>query len=320
MTITLKKRPIKKGDHILSNLYIIGSLNMDIVSNVKKFPVPGETIHSHQLQYFSGGKGANQAVAAARSGASCYMVGAVGQDSFAQVLIDELAASKVNTRHVLRKEGTSGTAIITVEESGENYIVLSPGSNGKLTPQDIDEQVDWKDTFAILLQNEISWETNRHIIRRAKEEGVTVWLNPAPAISIPQELWQDIDTFIMNETETTVITGIEVVDKSSATLAAEHLIDQGVSRIIITLGKQGCIYADASGNKYAIPAYEVKVVDTTAAGDTFIGAYAAACMRGESIDEALRYATASSALTVTKSGAQASIPYLEDVMSFMKNA
>lgn len=306
-----------KGDYTLSKLLVIGSINMDMVNSVKEFPLPGETIHSLGLDYFPGGKGANQAVAAARSGANCYMVGAVGSDGFAEPLITELSNSGVKVDHVLRKEGTSGIAIITVNSAGENNIVLAEGSNGKLTPRDVDNHVVWEDTYAVLLQNEISWETTQYVMKQAKQSGVAVWLNPAPAISIPQSLWSSIDTFIMNETETAVITGVAVNDQQSALQAAQLLIEQGASGIIITMGEQGCVYADRLGEQYMIPAYKVKAVDTTAAGDTFIGAYAAASMAGNDTKQALAYAVAASALTVTKAGAQASIPTSEEVMAFI---
>jgi len=291
---------------------------MDIVSGVKQFPLPGETIDSVSLSYFPGGKGANQAVAAARSGANCYMIGAVGNDGFADTLNDELALSGVKVDHIVRKQGASGIAIITVNAEGENNIVISKGSNNKLTSDDINKHVKWDDVYAVLLQNEISWDTTKYVIEQAKLASVAVWLNPAPAISIPQTLWRNIDTFIMNETETSVITGIEVDNVQSALQAAMLLIAQGVTRVIITLGEHGCVYADTQGERYIIPAFKVNAVDTTAAGDTFIGAFAAASIEGESVEQALMYAVAASALAVTKAGAQSSIPTRDEVLSFLK--
>ncbi|MCR8657584.1 ribokinase [Paenibacillus endoradicis] len=301
----------------MKKLLVIGSVNMDIVSGVKQFPLPGETIDSISLSYFPGGKGANQAVAAARSGANCYMIGAVGNDGFADKLTHELARSGVRVDHVLRKQGASGIAIITVNEEGENNIVIAKGSNSKLTSADIDEHVHWEAVYAVLLQNEISWDTTKYVIEQAKTASVAVWLNPAPAVSIPQTLWSSIDTFIMNETETAVITGIQVDNEQSALQAAMLLIAKGVKRVIITLGEHGCVYADVQGEQYSIPAIKVKAVDTTAAGDTFIGAFAAASFAGEGTKQALVYAVAASALAVTKAGAQSSIPTREEVISFI---
>ncbi|MEK4249033.1 ribokinase [Paenibacillus sp. FSL W7-1287] len=301
----------------MSKLIVIGSLNMDIVSRIQHFAKAGETIHSSHLAYYPGGKGANQAVAAARFGAECVMVGAVGSDGFADQLIDQLQLSGVNTEHVLRTEGASGTAYIMVNESGENIIVVSEGSNGKLSPQAVDEHTPWEKASAILLQNEIPWETTCHIIAKANQANVPVWFNPAPARSIPAELWEDIDTFIMNETETALITGKPVYNMESAKAAAELLTRQGAKQVIVTLGEQGCIYTNAEGMYVSVAAYEVKAVDTTAAGDTFIGVYAAATLNGATIEAALSNAVAASALAVTKDGAQASIPQKQQVAEFI---
>lgn len=304
----------------MDKLIVIGSLNMDIVSRIQQFAKAGETIHSSHLAYFPGGKGANQAVAAARFGADCVMIGAVGSDSFADQLIEQLQQSGVHTEHVLRMEGASGTAFIMVNEAGENIIVVSEGSNGKLTPQAVDKHVPWGQAYAVLLQNEIPWETTCHIIARAKQANVPVWLNPAPARPIPTELWRDIDTFIMNETETALITGLPVHDAESAKAAAKQLIKQGAKQIIVTLGEQGCIYTNADGLYIPLEAYNVHAMDTTAAGDTFIGVYAAARLNGEDIEAALTYAVAASALAVTKHGAQNSIPTKQQVEAFIASS
>jgi len=304
----------------MDKLIVIGSLNMDIVSRIQQFAKAGETIHSSHLAYFPGGKGANQAVAAARFGADCFMIGAVGSDSFADQLIEQLQQSGVHTEHVLRMEGASGTAFIMVNESGENIIVVSEGSNGRLTPQAVDKHVPWEQAYAVLLQNEIPWETTCHIIARAKQANVPVWLNPAPARPIPTELWGDIDTFIMNETETALITGMPVHDAESAKAAAEQLIKQGAKQIIVTLGEQGCIYTNADGLYLSLESYNVHAIDTTAAGDTFIGVYAAARLNGEEIESALTYAVAASALAVTKQGAQNSIPTKQQVDAFIASS
>jgi len=303
----------------MNKLVVIGSLNMDIVSRIEQFAKAGETIHSSHLAYFPGGKGANQAVAAARFGADCTMIGAVGSDGFADQLIEQLQSGGVHTEHVLRMEGPSGTAFIMVNESGENIIVVSEGSNGKLSPQAVDKHIPWEQAYAVLLQNEIPWETTCHIIASAKQANVPVWLNPAPARSIPAELWGDIDTFIMNETEAALITGMPVHHAESAKAAAELLIKRGAKQVIVTLGEQGCIYTNVEGEHISLKAYNVQAVDTTAAGDTFIGVYAAARHKGETVEAALSYAVAASALAVTQHGAQASIPTKQQVDAFIAN-
>ncbi|MGM1046383.1 MAG: ribokinase [Bacillota bacterium] len=301
----------------MQKLLVIGSINMDVVSNVSQFPLPGETIHSSGTMFFPGGKGANQAVATARAGADCAMVGAVGVDPFGDTLVASLEDRQVGVKSILSKEGTSGFAIITVNEEGENNIVLSEGANGKLTGDDVDAEVQWDGVYAVLLQNEIPWQTTQHVISAAGTAGVRVWLNPAPARDIPQELFPQLDTLIMNETEANVITGVKVDDVISAEAAAEHIIGRGTSNVIITLGEQGCFYMNKLGERAIVPAFRVKPVDTTAAGDTFIGAYAAACADGLGTTEALTFATAAAALSVTRPGAQTSIPSKGEIQAFI---
>lgn len=301
----------------MSKLLVIGSMNMDVVSNVKQFPLPGETIHSSGTAFVPGGKGANQAVAAASAGADCALVGAVGLDPFGDTLIASLSERGVDAGAVLRKEGTSGIALITVNEEGENNIILSAGANSKVTPADVSSAVHWDGVYAVLLQNEIPWETTVAAARDAHAAFTRVFLNPAPARKLPDELFPLLDTLIVNETEAALVTGIGVSDAATAALAAERVLDKGASSVIVTLGEQGCFYADAQGTRIAVPAFRVKPVDTTAAGDTFIGAYAAACANGLGRRDALRYATAASALAVTRPGAQSSIPSKTEINAFL---
>lgn len=301
----------------MRKLVVIGSINMDVVSNVEQFPRPGETIHSRGTSFFPGGKGANQAVAAASAGADCVMVGAVGLDPFGNTLVASLEERGVGVTSVLSKTGTSGMAIITVNEAGENYIVLSEGANGLLTEEDVATEVKWDGVYAVLLQNEIPWQTTQYVIQSANKAGVRVWLNPAPARKIPHDVLPLIDTLIVNETEAEVVSGLKVEDTASADAAAASIIGRGTSNVIITLGEQGCFYGNAQGERFTVPAFRVSPVDTTAAGDTFIGAYAAACTEGLETEEALQFATAAAALTVTRPGAQASIPSKEEILAFI---
>lgn len=303
----------------MQKLLVIGSVNMDVVSNVKQFPLPGETLHSSGTKFVPGGKGANQAVAAARAGAVCTMVGAVGLDPFGDTLVDSLAEKGVQAESVLRKEGTSGIALITVNEEGENNIILSAGANGKVSEEDIASTVQWDGAYAVLLQNEIPWETTVAAIRSANGQGVRVFLNPAPARELADDLFPLIDTLIVNETEAAVVTGVKVIDFVSAEAAAERALAKGAASVIVTLGEQGCFYAGAAGVRAAVPAFRVKPVDTTAAGDTFIGAYAAACTDGLATEEALRFAAAAAALAVTRPGAQSSIPDKAEIGAFLSS-
>ncbi|GAB6926093.1 ribokinase [Paenibacillus sp. JCM 10914] len=301
----------------MQKLLVIGSINMDVVSSVEQFPEPGATIHSKSTSFFPGGKGANQAVAAASAGADCAMVGAVGVDPFGDTLVASLEDRGVDVKSVLTKEGTSGIALITVNVEGENYIVLSEGANGRLTEADVDSEVNWDGVYAVLLQNEIPWSTTEHVISSANAAGVRVWLNPAPARSVPSNILPLLDTLIVNETEAAVVSGIKVNDAVSAAEAAELIIASGTASVIVTLGEQGCFYASATGERIIVPAFRVKPVDTTAAGDTFIGAYAAACTNGMETEAALKFATAAAALTVTRPGAQSSIPSRDEIEAYM---
>ncbi|MBD2868040.1 ribokinase [Paenibacillus arenilitoris] len=303
----------------MPKLLVIGSINMDIVNNVKRFPLPGETIHSSGTAFFPGGKGANQAVAAARSGGDVVMIGAVGDDPFADTLVASLQADGIDTKHVIRKEGTSGFAVITVNDEGENNIILSEGANGRLTAGNTAGAAgSVSDVYAVLLQNEIPWETTGAAIEHASKSGVRVFVNPAPAKRLPDAMFPLIDTLIMNETEAAAVTGLAVTGVESARAAAAWAIGRGTESVIVTLGDQGSVYASAQGDGIVMPAFRVKPVDTTAAGDTFIGAYAAASANGLETEQALRFAASAAALAVTKPGAQASIPSLEEINDFLR--
>lgn len=297
----------------MKKIVVVGSINMDLVANVAAFPQPGETVHSLGIGYHPGGKGANQAVAAARSGAKVQMIGAVGSDSFADALIDNLAGCGVDTSGILRKEGHSGLALITVDASGENQIVLSAGSNKAFAYEEIEGKIDWNEAFAILLQNEINPDTTAAVMKAAKQRGVPVWFNPAPALKLERPTLSLIHTCILNETEIELITGVKVAGTEDAVRAAGQLLEAGVTQAVVTLGDKGCVWVGPGGECCHVPAYRVKAVDTTAAGDTFIGAMAAASCTGLPIRQALKYAVAASALAVTKPGAQASIPARREV-------
>jgi ribokinase len=302
----------------MGRILVVGSINMDVVNHVESYPQPGETIKGFGTQYTPGGKGANQAVAASLSGSEVVMIGAVGKDVFGSELISTLKQFDVDTSFVFTKESTSGLAFITVNQAGENSIILNEGANGKLSIQDIEAALpEIGEVSGVLLQNEISWETTKYMIQEAKRLNIHVYFNPAPSLEIPVDTLPLINTLILNETEAEAITGLTVETEQQAKLTAELLVEKGVERVILTLGRKGalCVTKDQFIH---MTAFKVVAVDTTAAGDTFIGAFATASEMGQPIENSLRFATAAAALTVTKKGAQLSIPGSTEIKAFIK--
>ncbi len=298
------------------NVVVIGSINMDVINRVNHHPAPGETIHSNnETQYSPGGKGANQAVSASLSGSPVTMLGAVGDDAFGGALIRSLQGYGVDVSSVRTEAGASGLAFITVDSDGENTIILSAGANGKVTPTYLNDEL-LRGAKAILLQNEIPPGTNESIMLKCKENNVPVYYNPAPARVLEERLYSLIDTIILNETEATLISGIEVKDRESAERSAADLIHKGIANVIITLGAKGALYKSAELTEN-VTAFNVKAVDTTAAGDTFIGAYTASKASGATVKESLVFAAAASAIAVTREGAQKSIPRKDETEAFL---
>jgi ribokinase len=295
------------------DVLVIGSLNADLVVRAPRFPGPGETISGGDLLTIPGGKGANQAVAAARQGISVAMVGRVGKDNFAPFLIENLDVNNVSISHVARDNVASGTAIIIVDENGQNSIVLSPGANGKVTAQDVDFAPDAK---ILLLQFEIPMETVLHAAKRYKANGATVILNPAPASQIPDNLLASVDILVPNESELALLSGMPVTDEKSAERAAQEILKRGVKTVIVTLGSKGALLV-TSTQVTQVDAYKVEVADTTAAGDAFIGGFASNFLESASLLAAVRYGCACGALATTKFGAQPSLPTKEEVKKFI---
>jgi ribokinase len=299
----------------MSNVLVIGSLNADLVVKSPRFPQPGETISGDDLQIIPGGKGANQAVATARQGVKTTMVGRVGSDSFGPFLVDNLKSNDVDTSQVLKTDSATGTAIIVVDANGQNSIVLSPGANGMVTPADVDS-ASFSNSGLLLLQLEIPTPTVLRAAKRAREHGMQVILNPAPAKSLPVELLSNVDILIPNESELALLTGLPVTDASSAEVAAKEILKQGVKTVIVTLGSKGALLVTATQVKH-VDTYKVNVVDTTAAGDAFIGGFASSLLSGKSLEDSVRYGCACGALATTKFGAQPSLPTKDEVETFI---
>ena len=300
----------------MANIIVVGSLNADLVVRTPRFPQPGETISGEDLQIIPGGKGANQAVAAARQGTPTAMVGRVGRDSFGPDLINNLKQNGVDTERVQTDpESATGTAIIIVDTNGQNSIVLSPGGNGKVTPADV-EEIPFSEATLLLLQLEIPVEAVLAAARRAKENGLRVLLNPAPARALPDELLALPDFLLPNESELSLLSDLPVNDLPSAENAAKTLLERGIQTVIVTLGANGALIVNKELTKH-IPSFKVDVVDTTAAGDAFIGGFASALLQNKSLEEAVRYGCACGALAATKFGAQPSLPTKEDVEKFL---
>lgn len=301
-----------------AKIVIVGSLNMDLVIRAQRLPSPGETLRGESFATVPGGKGANQAVAAARLGGSVAMIGAVGADAYGEQLRAALIAEQIDCQAVAVCEDVStGIASILVDAQSQNAIVIVAGANGQVSPESV-ERFDGLLAAAeiVICQLEVPTRTVSRTLTRARELGKTVILNPAPAAgALPAEWYPLIDYLIPNEGEAQALTGLPVDSPASAGHAADALLAAGVRNVIITLGGQGAWFANASGSQH-LAAPSVKAVDTTAAGDTFVGGFAAALANGENELAAIRFGQKAAALSVTRAGAQPSIPTVAEVQEF----
>ncbi len=300
-----------------AKVVVVGSLNMDLVTRAERLPHAGETLHGKSFATVSGGKGANQAVASARLGARVSMIGCVGDDAYGEQLRAALLAEQIDCQALTSVEGASGVALIVVDDNSQNAIVIVAGANSLLTPARV---AGFEAVLAaadvIICQLEVPMDTVGYVLKRGRELGKTVILNPAPATSpLPADWYSSIDYLIPNESEASALSGLPVDSLESAELAANRLIAAGAGKVIITLGAQGLLFANGQSVEH-FPAPTVKAVDTTAAGDTFVGGFAAALASGKSEAQAIRFGQVAAALSVTRAGAQPSIPSFSDVQAF----
>lgn len=290
---------------------------MDLVTRAPRLPKGGETLIGQSFATVSGGKGANQAVAAARLGAEVSMIGCVGNDAYGEALRGALLAERIDCQAVSTVDGSSGVALIVVDDSSQNSIVIVPGANGALTAEAIDRFDSVIQAADVLIcQLEVPDVSVGHALKRGRELGKTVILNPAPVSRpLPSDWYASIDYLIPNEGEASALSGLAVDSLEAAQAAATRLIALGAGKVIITLGAQGSLYADGQRFEH-FPAPAVKAVDTTAAGDTFVGGFAAALAAGNDEAQAIRFGQVAAALSVTRAGAQPSIPFLSEVQAF----
>jgi ribokinase len=295
-------------------IVVVGSINMDLVAHAHRIPVPGESFVGTAFDTTPGGKGANQAVATARLGYPTHMVGAVGEDVFGQALLDNLAGAGVETSAVQRVSGPSGVASILIADSGENAIVVVVGANGKVDPATIDRHAELiRSAGMVLCQLELPIPTVSHALDLCAAAGVPVMLDPAPAAALPEELWGQVAWATPNETEAALYLG----ETLGAEEGAKRLLTRGLKGVVMKRGSEGAYVAVAGGEAACVPAFKVKAIDTVGAGDCFNGAYAVALLEGLDPFAAARFASAAAAISVTRHGAQASMPFRAEVDGFL---
>jgi ribokinase len=301
-------------------IVVVGSVNMDLVIRAPRMPSPGETIAGSGFRTIPGGKGANQAVAAVRSGAQVHLIGSVGGDDFGRRLAHGLAEDSIGLGHlsVVDDEAT-GVAVIVVDASGQNSIVLSAGANGRVTADQIEACAGTIGAADMLVcQLETPLDAVSRAIDIAYAKGVPVILNPAPAVPLDRRMLAKVKYLIPNETEATLLSGVRVVDDETAVAAARRLRDDGAEQVLITLGNKGVVSVLDDGSVSSAPAVAVVAVDTTGAGDAFVGNLAVELARGRSVSQAIAFAQFAAALKVTRLGAQISIPRRDEVEKFMQ--
>jgi ribokinase len=296
---------------------VVGSSNMDLVVKSPRIPVPGETVLGGEFLMVPGGKGANQAVAAAKLGAKVFFVARLGNDLFGRKSLENFRVEGLDTTYVaLTSDAPSGVALITVDHTGNNAIVVAPGANARLSPEDVRRaEAQIRSAGAVVAQLEVPMATVQCVGEIAHEAGVPFLLNPAPAQWLSPALLKIVSVLTPNESEARILTGIDVVDAHSARKAAEMLLSTGVKAVIVTLGSKGFLLAEGNSTEL-VPAMKVKAVDTTAAGDAFTGSLAVGLAQGQSLRDAALFAGRVAAFSVTRLGAQPSMPTREELEEF----
>jgi ribokinase len=301
-------------------ILVFGSINMDLTTYSEKLPRPGETLHGTSYITVPGGKGNNQAVACARLGAETMMIGRVGNDTFGKEVLDLIAKENVDTSQIITDENAgTGLATINVDKNAENVIIVIPGANHTLDSSDVDRAKEFLDsTDVLMLQLEVSLEPTYDLARIAKEKGVKVVFDPAPARSLPEYVYELVDYMTPNEVETEQLVGIKPTNPEEAAKAATLLRKKGVGCAIIKLGAQGAYYDCEEGNGF-VPAFKVNAIDTVAAGDAFNAGFAVAIAEGKEISEAVRWGAAAGAIATTRKGALPAMPFREELLELLKD-
>jgi ribokinase len=303
----------------MNRFCVLGSMNMDLVTRVARFPRPGETLTGTSFQIFPGGKGANQAVALARLGAKVSLVAARGRDVLGDQYEQVLVREDIDKDSVAVVAGVStGTATIVVDADGENFVLIVPGANASVTPEFVEDRLaTLKDASTLLLQLEIPLESVTRGAQLAKQAGARVILDPAPARDLPEALLREVDILTPNETEAQQLTGIDTKDETGIRRAAETLLERGVGCVVVKAGGRGAFVCGPEGFTH-VPGFAVHAVDTVAAGDSFNAGLAYALAEGFEMIDAVRFANAVAGLSTTKEGAQSAMPSLAETEALMR--
>lgn len=300
----------------MKKIVVIGSINMDLVTICERAPRGGETLLGKKFMQIPGGKGANQAVAMGKMKSPVSMLGKIGREGMGDILLESMKKDGIDISNIEYCDETTGIAKIIVEENGQNRIIVVPGANYEVDSSYIDRHLDAiKNCDILVTQLEIPIETVKYSLKKAKEFGKITILNPAPATKLDEEIILNSDYIIPNETELELLSGMSITDEKSVINAADVLLKKGVKGLIVTLGSKGCMYISKVERK-AFPAYRVKAIDTTAAGDSFIGGFVNGLASGLTLEESIDRGTKVAAISVTRIGAQTSIPALEEVLNF----
>lgn len=306
--------PSSRPSHPAPRIVVLGSLNMDLVLRVPHAPAAGETLQGHSIATIPGGKGANQAVSCARQGGQVRMIGCVGDDAHGAALREALEGDGIDTAALRTVAGeATGTALILVEDSGQNRIVIVPGANARVELDEAALQPQLRGAAFLVTQFETPMAPVLRAVALAHDAGCKVMLNPSPMQPIPDALWSQVDTLVVNELEAEALCGLAADTPQQAAAAGRSLRAKGIARVVVTLGARGAVAVDAEGARHH-PAPTVQAVDTTAAGDTFLGALAVALGEGQAFDEAVRLGIRAAALCIQQPGAQPSIPKRDAVL------